>query len=302
MAFFSIVGNEAQYVGYDNTNSQIMAANVQAAIDAIITGTAVSAAHVFYVPNEAQSSTYDVQSGLDLAFFRANRLPIIQSSWDGGALTLQYSYIPGAEDGNVGDFWIAADYPGGDIWPPQLYGPKQEDNSWPLLEVGPDYKFVVSVPNENTPAVPQYAWYVDAEENQYIYTGTITSEPSDGATLTYSTAEHRWVTDTELAPLLSTINETDSVEYELQYSDRLAAVCTLSNDPVDVIVPADVFAAGTKIDLVQLGLGQITVVPVNGSVFVGSSQTLKLRSLFSGASLICIEPNAWILVGDLEVA
>jgi hypothetical protein len=299
MAFFSIVGNEAKYVKYEDPG--IMADNVQDALDNILTGTALSAEHVFYVANESQSSVENVQAGMDLAFFRANRLPIIESSWDGGALTSQYDFVPGAEDGAVGDFWIAADYPGGSIWPPQLYGPKQEDDSWPLLEVGPDYKFVTTIPNENTPAVPPYAWYADANEDQYIYTGTITSEPTDGATLTWSATEHRWVTDIELAPLLSGINETGSTSYTLQYADRYNAVCPTSNDPVDIVVPYDVFAAGTKIDIVQLGLGQITVVAEGASIFIGSSQTLKLRTLFSAATLICIEENAWVLAGDLEI-
>ena len=55
----------------------------------------------------------------------------------------------------------------------------------------------------------------------------------------------------------------------------------------------------TVIDLVQLGAGQVTVVGGSG-VTVNTASSLKLRTQFSGASLLKTATDTWVLVGDLE--
>lgn len=60
------------------------------------------------------------------------------------------------------------------------------------------------------------------------------------------------------------------------------------------------FAVGQKIDFLQYGLGQLTVVGATG-VTVNSTPTNKLRTRFSVASAIKIGANEWILVGDLAL-
>ena len=56
---------------------------------------------------------------------------------------------------------------------------------------------------------------------------------------------------------------------------------------------------GTKVDLLALGAGQVTVVAASGAT-VNATPGLKLRDQYSAASLIKYGTNTWALVGDLE--
>ena len=58
------------------------------------------------------------------------------------------------------------------------------------------------------------------------------------------------------------------------------------------------YAVGTKIDLVQIGAGQVTVAAGAG-VNINATPTLKLRAQYSGASCIQYAADTWILAGDL---
>lgn len=58
--------------------------------------------------------------------------------------------------------------------------------------------------------------------------------------------------------------------------------------------------AGQRIDIMQTGAGQVTVVA--SSTTVNASPTLKLRAQYSAATLICTATNTYVLVGDLAVS
>jgi hypothetical protein len=58
------------------------------------------------------------------------------------------------------------------------------------------------------------------------------------------------------------------------------------------------YAAGTRIDFIQIGAGQVTVAGGTG-VTVNSTPTLKFRAQHSAASCIKIGTDTWQLVGDL---
>ena len=58
--------------------------------------------------------------------------------------------------------------------------------------------------------------------------------------------------------------------------------------------------AGQRIDIIQIGAGQTTVVA--SSVTINSTPTLKLRAQYSAATLICTASNTYILVGDLAAS
>jgi len=56
-------------------------------------------------------------------------------------------------------------------------------------------------------------------------------------------------------------------------------------------------AAGQRIDFAQTGAGQVTFVGSGAAVH--GTPGLKLRAQWSGASLICLAANDYLLVGDL---
>ena len=58
------------------------------------------------------------------------------------------------------------------------------------------------------------------------------------------------------------------------------------------------FATGTRIDIVQLGAGQITVAG-SGITFYSKGSALKITGQYSAATLIKTGTDTWVLVGDI---
>ena len=56
------------------------------------------------------------------------------------------------------------------------------------------------------------------------------------------------------------------------------------------------FTTGQRVDLIQTGVGRVTV---GGTATVNSSSGKKFRVQYSGATLICTSTNNYILIGDL---
>jgi hypothetical protein len=77
-----------------------------------------------------------------------------------------------------------------------------------------------------------------------------------------------------------------------------------SSSTLTLTVPADSeynFLVGTQIVVLQLGIGQINIVGQAGvSVFSEGARTIT-KARYAVASLIKINPNQWILTGNLVI-
>jgi hypothetical protein len=84
--------------------------------------------------------------------------------------------------------------------------------------------------------------------------------------------------------------------------DDASKLVTLSNaSAITLTIPPNssvAYPVGTKIDIAQLGAGQVTVAQGSG-VTVNSTPTLKLRAQYSAATCIKTATDTWLLVGDL---
>lgn len=76
-----------------------------------------------------------------------------------------------------------------------------------------------------------------------------------------------------------------------------AASATAVTVPTNATVP---FPIGTQLHIIQLGTGQVTIAGAGG-VTVSSAGGLKLESQYSGAELLKINTDAWVLVGRTTV-
>ena len=74
-------------------------------------------------------------------------------------------------------------------------------------------------------------------------------------------------------------------------------VATANNFTVNT---STALSAGQRIDIVQIGNGQTTVVA--SSVTINATPSLKLRAKYSAATLICLSSNNYVLVGDLATS
>lgn len=102
----------------------------------------------------------------------------------------------------------------------------------------------------------------------------------------------------------SSINTQTGTTYTFVLADASKLVTLNNAAAITLTIPTNssvAFPVGTKIDLAQLGAGQVTVAGAGG-VTVNSTPTLKLRAQYSAATCIKTATDTWLLVGDLEAA
>lgn len=100
--------------------------------------------------------------------------------------------------------------------------------------------------------------------------------------------------------LVQSIN-AQTAAYTLVLSDAYKLVTMSVGSAHDLTVPPNssvAFPVGTRIDVAQIGAGQTTVAQGSG-VTVNATPGRKLRAQYSGASLVKIDTDTWLLFGDL---
>lgn len=94
-------------------------------------------------------------------------------------------------------------------------------------------------------------------------------------------------------------------DYILALSDStVATIVTINKATANTItVPTDIsvpFPIGTQIVLSSLGVGQTTIVAAGGVTINSSGGKLKIADQYSGATLIKLATNTWLLFGNLS--
>jgi hypothetical protein len=74
------------------------------------------------------------------------------------------------------------------------------------------------------------------------------------------------------------------------------SVCTLTVPKNSVVA----FPIGTTIAVRQKGIGQVTIIPIDGDVTLNYPDGLKIKSQYGIASLLKIAENIWTVIGSLE--
>lgn len=93
-----------------------------------------------------------------------------------------------------------------------------------------------------------------------------------------------------------------TVSYTLVLGDAGKLVSISNASAVNLTVPLNssvAYTINTRIDITQIGAGQITVVATGGVTIHSSGAKLKLAAQYSGATLIKIGTDEWCLFGDL---
>lgn len=124
-----------------------------------------------------------------------------------------------------------------------------------------------------------------------------------GASDAASARTHLGLDNASIYAMAQPLNNQTGTSYTLTLGDA-GKLITLSNaSAITVTVPVNAsvaFAIGTRIDIVQWGLGQVTVA--GAGVTFRSTPTLKTRARYSALSLIKIGSNEWLVVGDLAAS
>lgn len=98
------------------------------------------------------------------------------------------------------------------------------------------------------------------------------------------------------------LKDVTTTTYTLILADRGKLVLCENVATQTITIPTNATAAfviGTQLDLVQMGAGQVVIAPAGG-VTVRATPTLNFRAQYSSASLIKIDTNEWLLIGDLS--
>lgn len=106
---------------------------------------------------------------------------------------------------------------------------------------------------------------------------------------------------TEIKPTVSANASTSTFVNALTYRDTLVPISGARNITVDADTTNNItFPIGTSIDFYQAsGTGAAFVA--GAGVTIQSTPGLKLRSLFSSATLTKVAANTWLLYGDLAL-
>lgn len=121
-------------------------------------------------------------------------------------------------------------------------------------------------------------------------------------TLARGDHKHALPTAGDIYALAETINAQSGTTYThvLTDSGKLVTLSNASAITFTVDTNANVATpVGTRIDLAQIGAGQVTVAAAGG-VTVNATPGLKFRAQYSAATLVKTATNTWLLLGDLS--
>ena len=95
----------------------------------------------------------------------------------------------------------------------------------------------------------------------------------------------------------STLN-AQTASYTLQTTDLAKLVTITSASNTTVTVP-NILSVGDRADILRAGVGEVTLVGDTG-VTINGTPGLKLRAQWSGATLVKLAANTWVVMGDLK--
>ena len=99
------------------------------------------------------------------------------------------------------------------------------------------------------------------------------------------------------------LNAQTGTSYTLATGDAGELVTLTNASAITLTVPTNAsapFAIGTQITITRAGSGALTVVGDAGVTVNSADGYLKLRTQWSSGTLIKVNTNSWILIGDLS--
>ena len=107
-----------------------------------------------------------------------------------------------------------------------------------------------------------------------------------------------------LSPVAYTsVNTQAGTTYTFTSGDETKITSSTSSSAATFTVPpnsSEAFAIGSRLDVLQKGVGQVTVAAGAG-VTINTPTTLKTRDQYSIVAVIKVDTDEWIATGDLAV-
>jgi hypothetical protein len=102
--------------------------------------------------------------------------------------------------------------------------------------------------------------------------------------------------------LLTTNTAAGGGTYTLSLDDISKSLTFNSTATYTVSVPPNssvAFPTGAKVDVLRLGTGAVTISPGSGVTINSKNSNKNIAAQYSGATLVKVDTNTWILIGDL---
>ena len=100
----------------------------------------------------------------------------------------------------------------------------------------------------------------------------------------------------------STVNSQSGALYTFVLTDAHKTVILTNGSAADLKVPLNssiAFPVGTRIELIQGGAGQITILPTGGVTVNSSGGKTKLAAQYAVATILKVATDTWYLFGDI---
>lgn len=115
-----------------------------------------------------------------------------------------------------------------------------------------------------------------------------------------STYTSKKITGAELKG--STLNAQTVTTYNLVLTDAHKTVTLTNGSAIDLRIPLNssiAFPIGTRIEIIQGGAGQITILPTGGVTVNSSGGKTKLAAQYAVATILKVATDTWYLFGDI---
>ena len=102
----------------------------------------------------------------------------------------------------------------------------------------------------------------------------------------------------------NTLTSSTATAYTFASGDQSTTIRFTSGSAVTATIgTATAFTAGQRVDLLQDGAGTVTVVPGSGVTLAGrgTAGTAYALTQFDGATIFCVEPNTYRIIGNVSV-
>jgi len=91
--------------------------------------------------------------------------------------------------------------------------------------------------------------------------------------------------------------------YTLGLTDAGKTITMNSASDLTVTIPLNSsvpFVSGQRLDIIRIGTGEVSIAGTAGVTINSKNSNKKISSQYSGATLIKIDTNTWVLIGDLK--
>lgn len=289
---YAWVANSGTSGGTSGTSERIVSIDAGALVPRTTNGAATASEE--YATNDVMSDHFlfdgSTEEGVQFRFH-------MPSDWDGNAVNAKF-YWDGATGASASDgvtWGIAMQAFQNDDALDNAYG-TSVDTDDALIAVG-DLHVTAESADITIAGSPSAGDLIFAEVTRVVADSndTMTEDAKlIGVTIHYNASVSSQVS----------INIQTGTTYTTVLTDASKLVTLNNGSAITLTIPPNssvAYPIGTKIDLLQIGAGQVTVAGGAG-VTVHSTPTLKLRAQYSGGTCIQYAANTWIFAGDLAAS